>query len=343
VWNGTAWVPQAGTAVTGGTAPATPAAGQVWVDTSGAAPVTKIWDGTKWVTMTVDTGTQAKIDAQVASVWKRAGTVVSPANAGDQVHTATGKLTVGGTAAAPAVSLDPGTTGSPLVRDSNGRVGIGTTPSEKLHVAGNLYVAGGNIYIDTANMITTSNVFPLRFGIGAGEKARIDASGRLLVGTSTARSNFFNATVSALSQVEEVGGGTACYSAITNVASATGPAFIFGKTRGTSAGSNTAVVADDGIGTLSFQGSDGTEFVEAATIRAFVDGTPGANDMPGRLVFSVTPDSKATPEEAMRIKNSKIINFANAPTYADNTTAKAGGLVAGDVYKKADGTLMITF
>jgi hypothetical protein len=65
--------------------------------------------------------------------------------------------------------------------------------------------------------------------------------------------------------------------------------------------------------------------------------------MPGRLVFSVTADGAASPTEAMRIKNSRIINFANAPTYADNTAALAGGLVAGDVYRKSDGTLMITY
>jgi hypothetical protein len=45
----------------------------------------------------------------------------------------------------------------------------------------------------------------------------------------------------------------------------------------------------------------------------------------------------------MRIKSSGIINFSNAPVYADNAAALAGGLVAGDVYRKADGTLMITF
>jgi hypothetical protein len=115
VWNGTAWVPQAGTAVTGGTAPGTPAAGQIWVDTSGAAPATKIWDGTSWVTMTVDTGTQAKLDAQVASVWTRKGTTLLPATTGDLVvadvlpdATATSK---GAVQLADAVAVTAGTAG----------------------------------------------------------------------------------------------------------------------------------------------------------------------------------------------------------------------------------------
>ena len=47
--------------------------------------------------------------------------------------------------------------------------------------------------------------------------------------------------------------------------------------------------------------------------------------------------------ERMRIKSDGIVNIANAPVYADNAAAKAGGLVAGDIYRKADGALMITF
>ena len=65
--------------------------------------------------------------------------------------------------------------------------------------------------------------------------------------------------------------------------------------------------------------------------------------MPGRLVFSTTADGAATPTERMRIKSTGTINFSSVATYADNTAALAGGLVAGDVYRKSDGTLMITY
>ena len=47
--------------------------------------------------------------------------------------------------------------------------------------------------------------------------------------------------------------------------------------------------------------------------------------------------------EAMRIKSTGIINFSNAPTYADNTAATVGGLAVGDVYKTVLGVLMIRF
>jgi hypothetical protein len=48
---------------------------------------------------------------------------------------------------------------------------------------------------------------------------------------------------------------------------------------------------------------DGTEFVNGATVRGEIDGTPGANDLPTRLVFSVTADGASSPTEALRINN----------------------------------------
>jgi hypothetical protein len=53
--------------------------------------------------------------------------------------------------------------------------------------------------------------------------------------------------------------------------------------------------------------------------------------------------NNSAPTEAMRIKSTGIINFSNAPTYADNTTAAAAGLAVGDVYKTVLGVLMIRY
>ena len=105
----------------------------------------------------------------------------------------------------------------------------------------------------------------------------------------------------------------------------------------------TPVEIDDNIGQVNFNGFDGTNFRTAAQINAEVDGTPGTNDMPGRLVFSTAADGASSPTERMRIKSDGTINYSNVAVYADNTAALAGGLVAGDVYRKSDGTLMITF
>jgi hypothetical protein len=66
------------------------------------------------------------------------------------------------------------------------------------------------------------------------------------------------------------------------------------------------------LGYIVFDGADGTNMVDAASIQAQVDGTPGTNDMPGRLLFSTTADGASTPTERMRIDSSGNINIATA-------------------------------
>ena len=144
---------------------------------------------------------------------------------------------------------------------------------------------------------------PIVFGRVSTESLRIDSSGRLLVGTSSARSNFFDSTFSAQIQVEGSDSSNTAISQVRFLNDASGPYHILAKTRSASSGGTTIVNSDDVLGVVSFQGADGSEFVEAASITCRVDGTPGANDMPGRLVFSTTADGAASPTERFRIDN----------------------------------------
>ena len=172
--------------------------------------------------------------------------------------------------------------------------------------------------IDSANGLSKlfqKSTIPLVFGTNDTERARIDSSGRLLVGTSSARSNFFNSTDAPQVQLEGTTTSTSTLAIIRNSDNISYPSLTFGKTRGSSVGSTTVVQSGDNVGSLEFQGSDGTEFVQAASIRAEVDGTPGANDMPGRLVFSTTADGASSPTERMRIDNGGIV-YAGGRTSA---------------------------
>jgi len=180
-----------------------------------------------------------------------------------------------------------------------------------LVVVGVTTVAAGSVSAPSITPTDDSNTgifFPsadtIAFGEGGSEAARFDSSGRLLVGTSSARSNFFNTTISAGIQLEGLGDTNRLLSIVSNTNDAfSEPNVILGKTRGTSLGSNTVVQSGDPLGSVCFQGADGSEFVEAASIKGFVDSTPGANDMPGRLVFSTTADGAASPTERMRISS----------------------------------------
>jgi len=164
----------------------------------------------------------------------------------------------------------------------------------------------------------------LRLGTNAIERVRIDSDGRLLVAASSARTNYFNATTYAPQlQVE---GGRGISITRTSVDSFSSP-LILAKTR-----NNAIIDNNDEIGGLSFQGDDGTNFVEAASIEAYVDGTPGADDMPGRLVFSTTADGASSPTERMRIRQNGSIDTitdSGFSYFVRNKTTTAGNVIFG--------------
>jgi hypothetical protein len=63
---------------------------------------------------------------------------------------------------------------------------------------------------------------------------------------------------------------------------------------------------------VKFAGSDGTGFIPAAEIRVAVDGTPGTNDMPGRIAFFTTADGASSVTERLRIDKSGALGIAGA-------------------------------
>lgn len=77
----------------------------------------------------------------------------------------------------------------------------------------------------------------------------------------------------------------------------------FNRSKSATKGTQTAVALDDTLGYVTFRGSDGTDFQNAASIQAAVDGAVSAGDMPGRLSFWTTSDGSATPTERWRITN----------------------------------------
>jgi len=203
---------------------------------------------------------------------------------------------------------------------SGGLVGIGTTASPsgsgvKLTIDGS---SGGGIELVRANdgggALLPSSGGGLQFFTHTGavgsetysERARIDSSGRLLVGTFNGR-NIADAAQGSI-QVETVNFGG--ISITNNRGDISGANLAFGKQRSGSVGGTTIVQSDDGLGAILFGGADGTDLeTQGARIEAAVDGTPGTNDMPGRLVFSTTADGASSPTERMRIQSNGVITF----------------------------------
>jgi hypothetical protein len=145
---------------------------------------------------------------------------------------------------------------------------------------------------------------------------RIDSSGRLLIGTSTTSSNAplqISTSASGFSVQTKLDVGD--FQRYEN--SANGPFIFLAKSRSSTLGTQTIVQSDDYLGGLQFRGSDGTDAIPAAQFHARVDGTPGSNNMPGRLEFFTTPSGSASPLERMRITSGGYVKASNTGVYTD--------------------------
>jgi hypothetical protein len=202
--------------------------------------------------------------------------------------------------------------------DSSGNLGIGTsTPAGVLHIAtantraillnnstiGTTSTDGTYITNNTDGsfgIINQENSF-MRFGTNGAETMRFDSFGRLLVGTSTARSNF---------SID--GTGYAPLAQLGDASSVLQASFVRAVSPFIGLAASNAAASETNTGNISFFGNDGTNLIRTAQINSVVDGTPGTNDMPGRLVFSTTADGAASPTERMRIDSSGRVGIGTS-------------------------------
>ena len=194
-------------------------------------------------------------------------------------------------------------------------IGAGTTSAPSLSPSGD---SNTGVFFPSADTIA--------FAKGGSESARFDSSGRLLLGTNTNRQDFFNFSSAYGARVlSELAGNSdglrISYAAVRNSDSVDSGFLVFGKSRGTTVGSATTVQDGDALGEISFQGADGSELVEGASIKVEVDGTPGANDMPSRMLFQTTADGASSPTERMRITQKGSLLVSSTGTYLSSTAS----------------------
>jgi hypothetical protein len=213
------------------------------------------------------------------------------------------------------------TAGNERVRiDSSGRVGIGTTSvSAGLHVVqdinpvlkldrGTANSTNANLYYNgtLTGQLTAANAdfqisaagasTPMSFYVNGSQRAAIDSSGRLLVGTSA---NF--------------GAGADNRDTIVGLANA-GAGLLLGR-------NDTSTSEGNNIGKIEFWGNDSDgEYEQCASIIAEADSDHGTGDKPTRLAFSTTADGDSSPTERMRIKSDGdvYVGTANAITGSAN-------------------------
>jgi hypothetical protein len=212
---------------------------------------------------------------------------------------------------------------------STDRIGIGvSTPQQKLHIAVSDSGSSNLVFTNATTGSTTNDGFII--GITGGEDAQLnmletksikfstadqlrmtlDSDGRLLIGHSSSLS--IGSGDSLPLQVSST--NAPVFGGARFVNSSSGPFLSLAKSRAGSAGSNTIVHINDDLGTILFAGDDGTDLIsKGASISAAVDGTPGSNDMPGRLLFSTTADGAASPSERLRIDKNGHMGLGVTP------------------------------
>lgn len=218
--------------------------------------------------------------------------------------------------------------------------GFGVTPTYRVDISGAL--SGRSVNITSSD--TTSSSY-LIYGTKTGAATNnygiyLDVSGatnNYAIAINAGRVIFGSSTGQTI-------GGTAGHqilgtTAATTVlalgrwdASATGPAIHFVKSRNATIGSNTIVQNNDQLGAVRFYADDGTDFAtEGARIEAAVDGTPGTDDLPTRIVFATTADGASTTSDRVVINSSGIVGIGttspNASSILDLTSTIGALLV----------------
>jgi hypothetical protein len=184
--------------------------------------------------------------------------------------------------------------------------------------------ASNNIVLDSAGGVDLDALTVS--GSAPADSVNIDASGRLLVGTSTAPA-----------------GSDAQYARIA----------IRGNTLNDNAsilslgnGQTTASTVDStNLGIITFNDNDSTTG-EYARITCSVDGNPGASDYPGRIVLATTADGASSPTERVRLTSAGRLGIGTASpgsvchvagSNGDGLTVSGGG-ATGVFRSSASGT-----
>lgn len=159
---------------------------------------------------------------------------------------------------------------------------------------------------------------------------------RLKVGTGTDTITVNGSTKGSALTVSGQGGGNAFDIGFHKHSATLNPEIYSIRSRGSEA---TQSIVQDGdiLGAHSYLGFDGTDYEYGARMTVEVDGTPGNNDMPARIVFYVSPDGGNTPAEALRIASTKTVHAGTALKVGSTTAIDASAIV--EVISTTKGTI----
>jgi hypothetical protein len=314
--------------------------------------------------------------------WSRTGTELSPKTAGDSVFT-TGAVKVGGTTAAPKIKLSADGSASFNDSVFIGNAFASAPTNSFLSLSNRGTASNNNIAASIYASESPGAPFPSDSALSFAckkwngstyaypEYARINHAGDFLLGGTLPASP--NITLTASGTATFAGGGGVGDGSIANVINTVDPE---AQTR--QVGLNSSRLK---LRTFTGYGADPTKVTEVqfldrnnASINDRLRGRIGAYNDNGSTttgayvqliggtgtdanavkvyesgVATFTQDVKiggtlpASPNITLKADGNINAKGAVARVYADNTAAKAGGLVDGDIYRTATGQLMIVF
>ena len=189
--------------------------------------------------------------------------------------------------------------------DGSGLTGVASTDNI---ITGTAATFNNNVNIDDSIIHVGDTNTKIRFPAadtfsvetGGTEALRIDSSQRVLIGHNSSLPVGSSTPGLQLHATASANGAMLSIARFNN--DTTGGKIVLGKSRNTSIAAGTVVQDGDTVGAIEFAADDGTDLAtRAAEIRAQVDGTPGSNDMPGRLLFMTTADNGSGATERLRI------------------------------------------
>lgn len=84
------------------------------------------------------------------------------------------------------------------------------------------------------------------------------------------------------------------------------------------------VQSGDGLGNIVFRSFDGANYLQSAAIIGYSDGTPGTNDVPGRLSFLTTADGASAPTERLTIASTGALAVSSSYGTSGQVLTSAG-------------------
>ena len=160
------------------------------------------------------------------------------------------------------------------------------------------------------------------------ESLRVDSSQRLLKGHTTASGDLQGPqTTTGRTPGIQIHGSTApdAGASLISWSASSGsyysPTIWLARSGSGTKGTNTIIPASNAFGSIIFSGDDGTDFVKGAMIVGDLDGTPGSDDMPGRLEFHTTADGAESPTERVRITSAGVIDVNGGDVELSGTAA----------------------